>query len=41
VHDPKPWAEIPKELRDRVDALMVLKMAFTAQDLELFPKLKL
>jgi hypothetical protein len=29
-----------KDLRDRVNGIMVLKMAFTKEDLELFPKLK-
>ncbi|KIX92499.1 uncharacterized protein Z520_11819 [Fonsecaea multimorphosa CBS 102226] len=37
---PKPWSAIPKDLRDRVDGIMVLKMGFTAQDVELFPRLK-
>ncbi|OAP61599.1 hypothetical protein AYL99_03802 [Fonsecaea erecta] len=37
---PKPWSSIPKDLRDRVDGIMVLKMGFTAKDVELFPKLK-
>ncbi|EXJ76612.1 uncharacterized protein A1O5_01120 [Cladophialophora psammophila CBS 110553] len=37
---PKPWSSIPKDLRDQVDGIMVLKMGFTAEDVELFPKLK-
>ncbi|OQV00495.1 D-isomer specific 2-hydroxyacid dehydrogenase, NAD binding domain-containing protein [Cladophialophora immunda] len=37
---PKPWSSIPKDLRDQVDGIMVLKMGFTAADVELFPKLK-
>lgn len=37
---PKPWSSIPKEIRDEVDGIMDLKLKFTAQDLELFPKLK-
>lgn len=37
---PKPWATIAKDVRDQVDGIMVLKMAFTAQDLALFPRLK-
>ncbi|KIW79919.1 hypothetical protein Z517_06534 [Fonsecaea pedrosoi CBS 271.37] len=37
---PKPWSTIPKDLRDQVDGILVLKMGFTAADLELFPKLK-
>jgi len=36
----KPWSTIPQQVRDRVDGIMVLKMAFTAQDLALFPRLK-
>ena len=36
----KPWSTIDKELRDRVDGIMVLKAYFTAADLELFPRLK-
>ena len=37
---PKPWSDIPKDLRDQVDGIMVLKMGFTAEDVELFPRLK-
>ena len=37
---PKPWSAIPEEIRNQVDGIEVLKMGFTAQDLELFPKLK-
>jgi C-terminal binding protein len=37
---PKPWSTIPQELRDQVDGIMVLKMRFTAADVDLFPKLK-
>ena len=40
VPDPRPWSAIPKETRDKVDGIMVLKLGFTARDLELFPKLK-
>lgn len=36
----RPWTDLPKELRDRVDGILTLKMRFTADDLELFPKLK-
>ncbi|KAK6396027.1 hypothetical protein LTR65_010137 [Meristemomyces frigidus] len=36
----KPWTEIPKEIRDEVDGLMILKLYLTAEDVELFPKLK-
>ncbi|KEF55958.1 uncharacterized protein A1O9_07538, partial [Exophiala aquamarina CBS 119918] len=35
-----PWSSIKKELRDQVDGIMLLKACFTAEDLELFPKLK-
>lgn len=38
--NPKLWTDLPKELRDRVDGLLTLKMRFTANDLTLFPKLK-
>jgi C-terminal binding protein len=37
---PKPWSAIPKEIRDQVDGIEVLKMGFTAEDVELFPRLK-
>ena len=37
---PKPWTAIDKVLRDEVDGIMVLKMGFTKQDLDLFPRLK-
>lgn len=36
----KPWTEIPKEVRDEVDGLMILKLFLTEEDIELFPKLK-
>lgn len=36
----KPWTEIPKEIRDEVDGLMILKLYLTAEDVKLFPKLK-
>ena len=38
--DAKTWSTIPKDLRDRVDGIMVLKMGFTAEDVGLFPKLR-
>lgn len=38
--DQKPWSEMDQELRDQVDGLMTLKMTFTAEDLALFPQLK-
>lgn len=37
---PKPWSAIPEELRKQVDGIEVLKMGFTAEDLALFPRLK-
>lgn len=36
----KPWTAMDKALRDRVDGIMVLKMSFTAEDVALFPNLK-
>ena len=36
----KPWSAIPADLREKVDGIMVLKMAFTKEDAELFPNLK-
>lgn len=36
----QPYTEIPKEIRDEVDGLMVLKLFLTESDLDLFPKLK-
>lgn len=36
----KPWSTIPEEIRNQVDGIEVLKMPFTEQDLELFPRLK-
>jgi C-terminal binding protein len=38
--DQKPWAQMDQDLRDQVDGIMVLKMTFTAEDLALFPRLK-
>lgn len=35
-----PWTDIPKDLRDEVDGLMILKLFITRDDLELFPRLK-
>lgn len=41
-HSPvwKPWSDIPEELRNRVNGLMTLKMRVTAEDVKLFPQLK-
>lgn len=36
----EPWSTIPEEIRREVDGIMVLKLRFTEQDLELFPRLK-
>jgi C-terminal binding protein len=36
----KPWSDIPEELRNQVDGIEVLKMPFTADDVKLFPRLK-
>ena len=36
----KPWTDVPKSLRDKVDGLMILKLYLTEDDIELFPKLK-
>ncbi len=40
VPTPKPWSDIPQELRDQVDGILTLKMTFTEQDVALFPRLK-
>lgn len=36
----RPWSEIPKDLRERINGIEVLKLSFTAEDLALFPNLK-
>lgn len=36
----KAWSTIPEDLRNKVDGILDLKMPFTAEDLALFPKLK-
>ncbi|KAK0913478.1 hypothetical protein LTR02_002326 [Friedmanniomyces endolithicus] len=36
----RPWSEVPKDIRDEVDGLMILKLHLREKDLELFPKLK-
>ncbi|KAF2164737.1 hypothetical protein M409DRAFT_67831 [Zasmidium cellare ATCC 36951] len=36
----KPWSDIPEDVRSRIDGIMVLKIGFTEQDVELFPNLK-
>lgn len=38
--DQKEWSEMDPALREQVDGIMVLKMTFTAEDLALFPRLK-
>lgn len=40
VANPRPWSDLPKELRDRADGILTLKMRFTADDLALFPRLQ-
>lgn len=40
IAERKPWTDLPKELRDEVDGLMILKLRITESDVELFPKLK-
>ncbi|ETN41800.1 uncharacterized protein HMPREF1541_03737 [Cyphellophora europaea CBS 101466] len=40
VADMRPWSAMDKDLRERADGLMVLKMHFGKEDLELFPNLK-
>lgn len=35
-----PWTDIPEELRNEVDGLMILKLYVTRDDLALFPNLK-
>ncbi|CAL5870750.1 uncharacterized protein PFLUO_LOCUS4990 [Penicillium psychrofluorescens] len=37
---PKPWSAVPEDLRHKVDGILTLKMRFTAEDLALFPRLK-
>lgn len=36
----QPYTEVPKEIRDEVQGLMILKLYLTEKDLDLFPKLK-
>ena len=36
----KPWSAIPEDIRNQVDGIEVLKIGFTEEDLQLFPKLK-
>nr|POE46225.1 hypothetical protein CFP56_73187 [Quercus suber] len=37
---PKPWSSIPEDVRLKVNGIMLLKLAFTSDDLELFPALR-
>ena len=37
---PKPWSSISEDIRNQVDGIEVLKIGFTAEDVELFPRLK-
>jgi C-terminal binding protein len=36
----RPWSDIPEDLRNQIDGIEVLKMPFTAEDVKLFPRLK-
>jgi len=36
----KPYSEVPQEIREQCDGLMILKLYVTEADLALFPKLK-
>ena len=36
----KPWSDVPEHLRNEVEGITLLKLAFTEEDLQLFPKLK-
>ncbi|OJJ38300.1 hypothetical protein ASPWEDRAFT_168214 [Aspergillus wentii DTO 134E9] len=36
----KPWSSIDASLREKVDGITILKPSFTAEDLDLFPRLK-
>ncbi|KAK0257604.1 hypothetical protein LTR91_020536 [Friedmanniomyces endolithicus] len=40
THAYKVRFEVPKDIRDEVDGLMILKLHLGEKDLELFPKLK-
>ena len=40
AEDPKPWSSIPKEVRDKVNGITLLRLSFTADDVPLFPNLK-
>ncbi|KAL2397913.1 C-terminal-binding protein 2 [Exophiala dermatitidis] len=40
VPNRRPWSDIDPGLREQVDGIMVLKMSFKAEDLALFPRLK-
>lgn len=35
-----PWTDIPQDIREQVDGIMMLKVYLTAEDMALFPKLK-
>lgn len=38
--EPQPWTSIPEEVRNKVNGILTLKMYFTADDVKLFPNLK-
>jgi len=37
---PKSWSSIPEDVRNKVDGIMLLKLHFKAEDVSLFPRLK-
>jgi len=37
---PEPWSSIPKDLRERVNGIMLLKLRMTEEDVKLFPRLE-
>lgn len=40
AEDPKSWSSIPEEVRNRINGITLLRLSFTAEDVELFPNLK-
>lgn len=40
AEDPKPWSSIPEEVRNKINGITLLRLSFTAEDVELFPNLK-
>lgn len=37
---PKPWSSIPEDVRNTINGITLLRLDFTAKDVELFPNLK-